>query len=469
MTPGKNTATLSIKKKKPPKSELIKDESKKKNKVWVISVDGGYGHARAAYPLKDIAYNRIITANSDKIVSPKEKKLWISAQSAYEWLSRASELPLVGKLIWGAYDHFQAIEPAYPIKDRSFPTLSTLLQYRLIKKGICKSLINHIKRTPLPIFTTYFTPAYAAYLEKLSPIYCLVTDTDINRAWVALNPRKSTIIYFAPTKQAARRLLQYGVPREKLIYSGFPLPKENLGGPNLPIAKNDLAQRLVNLDPKRKYLDRYQPVIVKGLAPAKLPPKPNRPLTILYAIGGAGAQKSIAEQIISSMREKLINREVRLFLSAGTRLDVVDYFREICWTILGIEPSKKSPITIISSLTKRGYFELFNQALRESDVLWTKPSELVFYTALGLPIIIAPPLGSHEVFNRNWLVNMGAGYVQEDPKATASWLFDWLRSGMLAEAAWQGFTEAPQQGTYIIEDVLTGSITPKPICDEDIC
>ena len=43
-------------------------------KAWVISVDMGYGHQRAAYPLKDISYERIITANSDKIITPKEKK-----------------------------------------------------------------------------------------------------------------------------------------------------------------------------------------------------------------------------------------------------------------------------------------------------------------------------------------------------------------------------------------------------------
>ena len=48
-----------------------------KNKAWLISVDMGYGHQRAAYPLKDIAYERIITANSDKIITPKEKKKWL--------------------------------------------------------------------------------------------------------------------------------------------------------------------------------------------------------------------------------------------------------------------------------------------------------------------------------------------------------------------------------------------------------
>ena len=29
---------------------------KEQSKAWVVAVDMGYGHQRAAYPLKDIAY-----------------------------------------------------------------------------------------------------------------------------------------------------------------------------------------------------------------------------------------------------------------------------------------------------------------------------------------------------------------------------------------------------------------------------
>ena len=45
-----------------------------KKKAWVVTVDMGYGHQRASYPLKDIAYDRIVTANSDKLVTKEEKK-----------------------------------------------------------------------------------------------------------------------------------------------------------------------------------------------------------------------------------------------------------------------------------------------------------------------------------------------------------------------------------------------------------
>ena len=64
--------------------------------AWVISVDMGYGHQRAAYPLKDIAYERIITANSDKIISEKEKGLWQRTKGFYESISRLKTIPVIG-------------------------------------------------------------------------------------------------------------------------------------------------------------------------------------------------------------------------------------------------------------------------------------------------------------------------------------------------------------------------------------
>jgi hypothetical protein len=108
-------------------------------------------------------------------------------------------------------------------------------------------------------------------------------------------------------------------------------------------------------------------------------------------------------------------------------------------------------VTIIFAWDKYVYFRNFNQTLRSTDILWTKPSELSFYAALGLPIIIAPPIGAHEFRNQSWLIDMGAGINQENPDYTHEWLFDLVASGRLAHAAMQGFLEAPKLGTYNIE------------------
>ena len=78
---------------------------------------------------------------------------------------------------------------------------------------------------------------------------------------------------------------------------------------------------------------------------------------------------------------------------AGIRKNVYKYFLENI-KIIGLENNLDKNIEIVFAETVDDYFSQFNQKLRKTDILWTKPSELSFYTALGLPIIIASPLGS---------------------------------------------------------------------------
>jgi hypothetical protein len=104
--------------------------------------------------------------------------------------------------------------------------------------------------------------------------------------------------------------------------------------------------------------------------------------------------------------------------------------------------------------------------MRTTDILWTKPSELSFYTGLGLPIIMAPTVGSQEDFNRNWLYQVGGGTDALDPTYAGEWLWDWISSGALARMAWNGYTNAPTHGAYRIDDIVRGkpwSIHPLPL------
>jgi len=55
---------------------MIKKESKTKSnkKFYLVSVDMGYGHQRAAYPFLDLAEGGVITANNYLGASEEEKK-----------------------------------------------------------------------------------------------------------------------------------------------------------------------------------------------------------------------------------------------------------------------------------------------------------------------------------------------------------------------------------------------------------
>ena len=414
-------------------------------KAWVVTADMGYGHQRAAFPFRDIARERIITANSDTIVGADEKKMWRQFQQFYETISRLSRIPLAGPWLWKAYDNFQSISPFYPFRDLSKPTFGSFRLQRMIHHGFARSVPEYASRENIPFLSTFFAVALAADYLGLPDISCVVTDSDINRIWVAKKPRESRVVYFAPTPRAQKRLMLYGVPSERVFLTGFPLPAENV----LPV-RDDLAARLAVLDPGGGFQAKYRQILDVELGPI---PPPERPLTIVFAVGGAGAQAELAGAILRSLRPALKGEKIRICLVAGTRVEVNCFFLETIRNA-GLEEELGKSVHVLSSLSKTDYFKRFNQVIRRADVLWTKPSELSFYCALGLPVVMTPPIGSHEVCNSDWLIKNGAGIPQEDPAAAADWIFDWRDRGLLAQTAFNGFFNAPRHGTENIKALL---------------
>lgn len=195
----------------------------------------------------------------------------------------------------------------------------------------------------------------------------------------------------------------------------------------------------------------YAPLIKGELG--KLPEKSNHPLTIMFSIGGAGAQKEIPLAAINSLKDKIKDQKLRFIIAVGVREELRKYFAE---NIKGLKLD--GWVHVLSGVTTNDYFKNFNEALRETDVLWTKPSELSFYAGLGVPIIIAPTIGSQEDFNKRWLLHVGAGTAQEDPKYAHQWFYDLLNSGDLAESAMQGFVEIEKMGAYNIEKIVADNL-----------
>ncbi len=65
------------------------------------------------------------------------------------------------------------------------------------------------------------------------------------------------------------------------------------------------------------------------------------------------------------------------------------------------------------------------------------------------------PVGSQEDFNRDWLLNVGAGIDSLDPVFVNEWLPDLLEDGRLARAAMDGFLQAESLGAYNIEKIFS--------------
>ncbi len=426
-------------------------------KAWVVSADMGYGHQRAVYPFKDIAEDGIITVGSSEAISKAEQKLWKRLLNAYEFFSRAKGLPVVGPPVFSMLDSLMRIPSFYPMRNLSNTTFQVNFLESLIEKGLCKGMLEKTSTKYLPVITSFYASAIAADKKSFNKVFCIICDADINRAWVAKDPWESKIEYFAPCGKAAQRLKAYGVPDERIHLTGFPLPMELLGDENLSVLKKDLAQRLFYLDPKGKFWARHGRNVEYFLGKENCVFKNDRMLTITYAVGGAGAQKEIAEKIAISLKEKIRAKEIRLILVAGIRKEVNEYFHTIKKEI---DPDGEN-IKIIFAESLHEYFDIFNKALHETDILWTKPSELSFYCALGIPIVMSPIIGSQEKFNRKWLHEIQAAMKQENPDYTDEWLYDLLNRGTLAESAWDGFLKARKLGTFKIKQVLENGFLEK--------
>jgi hypothetical protein len=420
------------------------------NKAWVAAADMGYGHQRAVYPLKDIAEDGIITVGSSEAVSKSEQKLWKRLLNAYEFFSRAKGVPIVGPPVFSMLDSMMRIPSFYPMRNLSNTTFQVNLLESTIEKGLCKGMLEQISTKNLPLITSFYASAIAADKKGFNKVYCIICDADINRVWVAKDPWESRVEYFAPCGKAAQRLRAYGVPDERIHLTGFPLPVELLGDENLSTLKKDLAQRLFYLDPKGKFWARHGRNVEYFLGKENCVFRNERKLTITYAVGGAGAQRETGKEIAQSLKDKLRGGEIRLILVAGIRKEVNEYFKLVKKEI---DPDGDS-IKIIFSESLHKYFDLFNNALHETDILWTKPSELSFYCALGIPIVLSPIIGSQEKFNRKWLREIQAAMKQENPEYADQWLYDLLNRGTLAESAWDGFLKTRKLGTFKIRQVL---------------
>jgi hypothetical protein len=434
--------------------------SDKKQKVCLVAVDLGYGHQRAAFPLRFLdSQNRMTLANNYKGIPAKDKQTWDQGRRPYEIISRAKHIPVMGNVLFWGMDQMQKIQNFYPRRDLIKQSLQLKVNiWMIIKKEWGKDLIDRLDKKNLPLLTTFFTIAYMAEeFGYRNDIYLVVCDADVSRAWAAPRPQSSKIKYLVPNRRVYERLQLYGVAKENIYFTGFPLPIENTGQADLKVLHKDLAARLRNLDPNNKYISKYKKTIQENLKDCKIPAKPTHPLTITFAVGGAGAQREVGIGLIKSLRRNLERKELRVNLIAGIHHQVSDYFLNQV-AKLGLEDAINKNIFVLCESTREKYFEKFNHMMRTTDILITKPSELSFYCALGMPIIITEPLGSQEKFNRKWLKNIGSGLDQENIKYANEWLFDWLNSGWLAEAAMQGYFEAPKYGTFNIARVVAGEL-----------
>jgi hypothetical protein len=405
----------------------------------------GLGHLRAADAVARALGQPLLNADRAPVADEAERALWARTRRNYERLSRLATLPGVGApfgRLLGAITHIPDLHPG---RDLSAPTFSTGLLERLVARGIGRGVLAALAREQAPLFTTFFATALAADVGSDADVDCLVTDTDLARAWVPRDPRRSRIRYFAASERAVRRLAAYGVPPERVLLTGFPLPDELLGGDDLVVARRHLARRLARLDPRGRFRRALGDESSRRLGVSSSGDGQS-PL-VVFAVGGAGAQAGLAAGFLPSLRPLIEVGRLRLALLAGTRPAVRQGFEAL---VARHGLADHPGVRIVGAPDLDGYFRACNALLAEADVLWTKPSEMTFFAALGLPLVLSPPVGAQEDYNRRWAVEHGAALAQREVRFAGEWLAEWLADGTLAGAAWNGFTRLPKRGLYRI-------------------
>jgi len=415
----------------------------------------GYGHLRAAHALASALGTEVLHVDRPPLVAPEELRLWRTSRRFYEITSRASQLPVVGAPLRSLLESLTSIPHLHPQRDLSAPTFQVRSLHRLIEKGLGRGLADAIKSTGTPLLATFFTPALCADHCGCERIYCVVTDVDINRSWVPLHPERSRIVYLTPSRRAIHRLRAYGIARERIEFTGFPLPDELVGGTDLAVLRKNLAARLVRLDRKRVFRDQARGEIHHFLGDLPVDQE-GRPPLLTFSVGGAGAQADLARPLLAGVRSLIEEERLRLCLAAGVRSEIAARFHQ--WVReAGLEHRLGSGVEVFLAPSIDEYFPLFNAILAETDILWTKPSEMTFFSALGLPLILSAPVGVHESYNRRWAIENGPGLKQRDPYHAEYWLREWLNEGTLAAAAWYGFLRMPKFGLYQILERVTRS------------
>ncbi len=183
-----------------------------------------------------------------------------------------------------------------------------------------------------------------------------------------------------------------------------------------------------------------------------------RPPLLTLAIGGAGAQVRTVLRLLDCLLQAIQTGRLRVALVAGVHVGVADRFNK--WIAdAGLARQQGDAMRVLFTPEFGDYYRAFNELLSETDILWTKPSELVFYAALGIPMVLSPPIGFQERYNLRFLLERGAGLEQCDPRFMGPWIEEMLSEGVLAAAAWSAYRHLPRNGTERIVESISGSTT----------
>ncbi len=383
----------------------------------------GYGHMRAADNLASRGYVQVMRVDKPPLVGTTEDAVWKGTQWGYHTVSRLVEGPW--NVLWKVLERMEEI----PEDSRQASLWPSRAIEAGTRAGLWQNVAAAVQKDGLPVVHCFYLPALvAAYHGCTNPNWQLLCDVDFHRIWVPTRADKYRLEYCVPTPAGADRLMSYGVPSRAIHVTGFPLPVSLTGG-------EDLATRQAHVDARL----------------TRLSPDSNEPFSLLFAISGAGCYLDLLEDLVRSLVGPIRDGEVNLRIAAGSNTEIRDRIQG--WlSVFGLAQHRN-----VKVLFRPDVFDglhRFNRAIPKSDILITKPGELVFYTGLGIPEVLLPPVGQHEDKNRRYLLDNGCAADYPGPENLLSWLREARRAGLLADLASNGAARIPATGTHVIHGLV---------------
>lgn len=405
----------------------------------------GYGHLRAARAIAERLGTRVRRADALELAGSDEVSEWRRLKSGYETLSRATDWPVVGAVASSALDRMTRMGGVR--RDPSLPDLTSRRLQSRIRAGLGAELVRRLRSSGERLISTFYAPAIAAAEAGLDATVCVVTDVDVHRIWAPVDASRTPLWYCVPAERTRSRLISYGVSPGRVVVTGFPLPPRLAGSLDPERLRRHLRRRQARLDPCGRSLPS---------SPGEVEPEPREgplePPRITFTVGGAGAQRRQLGRFLRALLPEVACRRLRLSVSVGTHEELLPWLRRLADEARVAVHGDRFQIVHRKSVDD--YLVAFEELLAHSDALVTKPSEMSFYAALGLPLILTTPLGDHERANREWLLENGAAVTLGDDEDVLRRMQHWLESGTLAHVAWNAYQRLPRHGARRIAEFV---------------
>ncbi|KIE58381.1 galactosyldiacylglycerol synthase [Methylacidiphilum kamchatkense Kam1] len=377
-------------------------------RVLILSTSAGTGHVRAAEALEkafleDPRVGQVICVDAlkftNKIFRDFYSKLYIQlverAPSFLGWWYRTTDEP------W-----------------------KTDKMRLMLDRLNTKPLIDFISRyRPQVTVCTHFLPAeIISYLISQKKIDCrlsiVVTDFHCHAMWLCRVFHR----YFVANEESKIHLINLGIPKERIIFSGIPID---------PIFKPSPSK----IEPKKSL----------GFDP-ELP-------VILISAGALGV--SPAEAILESL--ETLQMPIQIVVVCGKNPQMEEKIRT--------KASKLSNHTI----RIYGFTDSMHKLMDAADLFIGKPGGLTASEAMamGLPMIIISPIPGQEEFNSDYLLEKGVA-IKCNEFTTLAYKVSYLLSHpqKLQQMRKNAFKHSTPKAAYkIVKILLEDELNPpEPVC-----